>query len=462
MNKSILTSFIAAGSIFTGNGQIPEKKPNILLIMTDPQTSWAMSHRIGERYLKTPNMDYLSHHGITFTRAYCSNPLCIPSRSSMFTGRYPHETGIQTNDNKKIDPAEFPSLGTIFRNAGYETGYVGKWHLPFPQNDPESHGFGYMEHIKGSGVDSLIPVAAGDFIARKHDNPSLLVTCFCNPHNICEWARGQKLPDGPLGQVPPLYSCPPVLPNSAPSMKEGDIMQLLRESYHASPTFPVGNFDEVKWRQYRWAYFRMIEKVDAEIGLILEKLRESGQDKNTLIVFLADHGDAQGAHGWNQKTVLFEEVVNVPFIVCPPGINKPKSSEKLIQTGTDLIPTLCDFAGIPVPENLTGVSALKIAEGKIPQRDYVVVSDKLVQGEAVNGYKPEPDGRMVRSERYKYWIYSEGNQRESLFDFKKDPGETVNLASDPKYKNVLEQHRKYLAEWCAGNKDLFLQSSAQE
>ena len=97
-------------------------------------------------------MDYLARHGVSFSNAYCANPLSIPSRSSMFTGRYSHEVGIQFNDNnKKIDPAEFPSIGTIFTKAGYETGYVGKWPLPYDAKKPETHGFLYMKNIKNNG-----------------------------------------------------------------------------------------------------------------------------------------------------------------------------------------------------------------------------------------------------------------------------------------------------------------------
>lgn len=456
MKKSVSIGVLAAGLAITVSLGADASKPNILILITDQQSATAMSNRIGDKYLKTPAMDYLAEHGITFTRTYCPNPLCIPSRSSMFTGRYPHEVGIQHNDNsKKVDPGEFPCLGTIFSNAGYETGYVGKWHLPYPEKDKSAHGFQYMAQIKNKGVDSLIPEAAIEFIMKEHQKSFLLVTSFCNPHNICEWARDQELPDGTVGSPESVDVCPPRLPNHSPAANESDIMQLLRLSYQASPMFPVGNFNEAKWREYRFAYYRMIEKVDSEIGRILQTLRESGKDRNTVVVFLSDHGDAQGAHGWNQKTVFFEEIANVPFILCPPGLKTPKVTDKLIQTGIDLIPTLCDYAGIPIPGKLPGMSARAIAEGTVAERPFIVVSDKPVQGEVVDGYKPEPDGRMVRSDRYKYWIYSEGKQRESLFDLKNDPGEMVNLAIDPEYVKVLNEHRQYLEEWCREYKDAF-------
>jgi arylsulfatase A-like enzyme len=454
----LILSIAGTGSLLSAQSAVP--KQNIVVIMTDQQSADAMSNRIGTQYLKTPAMDYLANHGITFTRAYCANPLCIPSRASMFTGHYTHSVGIQMNDNeKKLDPVRFVNMGSIFQKAGFATGYVGKWHLPYDLKDQQSHGFEFLAHNKNVGMDSVIAGDAIQFLSRKQTKPFLLVASFCNPHNICEWARGQNLPDGHIGDAPAAEFCPPLLPNHAPSRDESDIVSLLRSAAHASPMFPVGNFDEEKWRQYRWAYYRMIEKVDHQIGKILDELKKSGLDKQTVIVFLSDHGDSQGAHRLNQKTNFFEEVVNVPFVIAVPGMKKPVKSEKLIQTGIDLIPTICDYAGIPIPLDLPGVSAKKIVadhQGE-PSRAFVVSEVKPVQGASVNGVKPDPDGRMVRGTRYKYWIYNQGKQRESLFDMKNDPGEMVNLATDPKFQSILAEHRKMLADWCLRNRDDFAQ-----
>ncbi len=464
MRSRNITRIIGCSAMIAGTSMLlaaekTELKQNIVLIITDQQSSDAMSNRIGSRYLKTPNMDYLASHGVTFTKSYCANPLCIPSRSSMFTGLYPHQVGIQANDNEKIvSSLSFQMMGTIFQKGGYETAYFGKWHLPYDVKDINSHGFEWMSNNKSNGVDSLIPADAIGFLNQKHKKPFLMVASFVNPHNICEWARGQELPDGEVGIPPKAEDCPPLLANHFPSKNESDIVSLLRSSAHESPMFPVGNFDDTKWRQYRWAYYRMIEKVDVQIGKILDELRKSGIDKNTVILFLSDHGDSQGAHFLNQKTNFFEEVVNVPFIITLPGKSKPEISNQLIQTGIDLIPTLCDYAGIQVPVELPGMSAKKILEGKKnPDRSIVITSVKPIQGSPVNGVKPDPDGRMVRGARYKYWIYSQGTQRESLFDTKSDPGEMVNLATDPKHKAVLIEYRKHLETWCIKYKDSFSQ-----
>jgi len=456
--KIVGCSALVAGSFFQLSAQKSDSRPNIVLIITDQQSADAMSNRIGSQYLKTPSIDYLAKHGISYTRAYCANPLCIPSRSSMFTGLYPHQLGIQANENdKNLASVKYQTMGTIFQKAGYETSYFGKWHIPYDVNDKNSHGFEIMAHTKNVGMDSIIPSDAVNFLQQKHNKPFLMVASFCNPHNICEWARGQQLPDGPIGDPPAAESCPPLSANHQPSKNESDIVTLLRTSAQLNPMFPVGNFDDTKWRQYRWAYYRMIEKVDGEIGKILEELKNTGIDKNTIIIFLSDHGDSQGAHHLNQKTNFFEEVINVPFIITLPGINQPEISTRLIQTGIDLIPTMCDYAGITVPRELPGLSAGRPDTEKTGavSRDFIVSSVKPIQGSPVNGVKPDPDGRMVKGAHFKYWIYSQGTQRESLYDSKNDPGEMTNLATDPLYNDVLQEYRTHLQYWCSKYNDPF-------
>jgi arylsulfatase A-like enzyme len=284
-----------------------------------------------------------------------------------------------------------------------------------------------------------------------------MVASFVNPHNICQWARGEALPDGAIGTPPPVDQCPPLRANHEPQKNEPDGVATMRKSYHNTKTFPVGNFDAKKWREYIWAYYRMIEKVDALIGQVLGPLRESGQEDRTVVVFLADHGDCQGAHRWNQKTVLYDEAARVPLIVSYKGVTKPGVSGRLAHTGVDLIPTLCAYAGIPAPEGLPGLSLKDTANGKGGKdpREYLVVSNKMVQGGPVDGRIPVLEGRMVRSRRYKYCIYSEGRRRESLVDMEKDPGEMENLAENSAYRDILESHRGMLAGFRKNTNDPF-------
>ena len=314
-----------------------------------------------------------------------------------------------------------------------------------------------MDAIKNTGIDADITSRATAFIQKTREKPFLLVTSFVDPHNICEWARGEELPDGAVGEPPPADQCPPAVDNLAPMKDETDTMLLMRQSFQANRLFPVGNFDEKKWRQYRWAYFRMIEKVDAYIGTILDALRTSGQLENTIVVFTCDHGDMQGAHGWNQKTVLYDGSSRVPLIISVPGMKNSRTCDRLVNTGIDLLPTLCNLAGVEIPNGLPGMSLkASVEKNDVPDpREYVVSQNKMIQGSPIDGQKPEPAGRMVRSKRFKYCVFDYGKRRESLVDMENDPGEMVNLAEKKEYRQELERHRQYLAEWCRKNNDSF-------
>lgn len=427
------------------------RRPNLLLIMTDQQFADAMSCVIGRDYVNTPNMDSLAANGVRFTRAYCANPLCTPSRASMFTGRYPHQTGIQTNTEEMFSPGRFTCMGRIFKAAGYETGFFGKWHMPFDVTKPEEHGFDV--YVNEPALYEGAPAA--EFIRKERAHPFLAVASFVNPHDICQWSRGEPLIGSAIGDPPPLSGCPPLKPNMAPQSDEPDIMTHMRRAYQAHRLFPVGNFADDKWRQYLWAYYRLVEKVDQNIGTVLDALAKSKQENNTVIVFLSDHGECHGTHRWNQKTVFYEESARVPMIITQRGKTRRGLCDVLVNTGVDLIPTLCEFAGIREAGALPGTSlrACALGRARAEGRPYVVASNHMVQCEPIDGVLLQPEGRMVRSRRYKYCLQSHGLRRESLVDLKDDPGEKVNLARKPNFLKVLLEHRGYLEDFAREQED---------
>ena len=426
--------------------------PNVVFIMTDQHTADAMSCRMGDRYLKTPALDRLAARGTLFSRAYTPNPLCMPARNSIFTGRYPHETGITDNTATTLNAAEFVTMGTYFRRAGYQTAYFGKWHLAYDQAATETHGF---ERLESDHIDADNATQAVKFIGKKHPKPFLLVVSFLNPHNVCELARGQVLNNGPIGEPPVVAQRPPVPANLAPPRNEPDSMTLIRAGYNANPAFPVGNFSPEMWQALRWGYYRLIEKVDAEIGRVLDALQAAGLEENTLIIFTADHGECAGAHGLNQKTVFYEEAARVPFIVSAPGQQIGRTSDKFINTGIDILPTMFAFTGLVQPAHLTGRSLRPLALGEaVPSwRDDVVVQNNMTQTAAVNGSVPMTEGRMIRTDRYKYCVYAHGQQRESLVDLANDPGEMNDLARDPAHRATLLAMRARLEAWGVANHD---------
>ncbi len=456
------TSIISAGLLLLFPSLLSAKqaqtKPNVVFIMTDQQFAEAMSSRMGNEFVRTPNMDQLAADGMVFSRAYCNNPLSMPSRSSMFTGYYTHQTGITKNaaknvtDNEKYNQ-ELPNLGQYFQSAGYATAYFGKSHLSYDVNNLKESGF---ELANESDNDSVVSHDAVKYIQTNLKRPFLMVASYTNPHNICEYAREisgrtQKYSCGAIASPTESDILPPLPFNHKPQLNEPDGLAVLRRAYQTQTgLFPVAEFTENDWRKLRWAYYRMMEKVDTEIGLVLKALKDAGLDENTLIVFTSDHGECAGAHGWNQKTVLYEESVRVPFIVRYKGKITSSTTDKLVNTGIDILPTLIDYAGLKIPKNLPGYSLKPILTGKnlTKWRDHVVVETNLAQATGlVNGKIPNLEARMIRTDRYKYCVYSHGKQRESLVDLISDPGEMINLATNPDFNNVLVQHRALLLKF---------------
>jgi arylsulfatase A-like enzyme len=184
-------------------------------------------------------------------------------------------------------------------------------------------------------------------------------------------------------------------------------------------------------------------------------VRQSGVEEETLVIFTSDHGDCVGAHRFNQKTVFYEESVRIPLIVRWKGKTGGASSDNLINIGIDILPTMFDCAGIEQPRRLPGRSLLPLVLGQAepPWREYLVSQNNLSQTGVVDGIKPTMEGRMVRTDRYKYCLYAHGNRREALYDLQEDPLETVNLAEEPKYRQVLREHRARLADYAQAHHD---------
>ena len=202
-------------------------------------------------------------------------------------------------------------------------------------------------------------------------------------------------------------------------------------------------YDEREWRIYRWIYCRLTEQVDRNIKQILDCLKRNNLEQQTLIIFTSDHGDMDSCHRLASKGRFYEQSVKVPMLLSYKGTILPGkvNDQNLVSSGLDILPTLCDYAGVSVPKTLLGRSLRPIVEGRHIDdwRQFVVTENHT--------------GRMLRSKRFKYCVYNDGDIRESLVDLKNDPGEMKNLASLPGYKDVLNQHRNYLQEWIEESDD---------
>lgn len=419
---------------------------NVVVLLTDQQTADAMS-AAGNPHLRTPAMDALAAEGVRFRRAYCTQPLCTPSRASMWTGRMPSAVGVTVNDGRLTGRHATEQLGQLFRDAGYDCGYGGKWHLP-ELAVPADAGY---RRIHGEPEDGLTD-ACIDFVREPRDKPFLLVASYTEPHGICQWARRQTPPSGEVAEVD-WTQWPPLPGNYATGSYEAELPRLAQS--RLSHTFPTMGWREDDWRRYRHAYYRLVERVDAQLGRLLDALRESGQRDRTLVVFSSDHGDQLGAHQWSQKWVLYEESLRVPLIVAPPGrdgtARRRETDDRLVSVGLDLLPTLCDYAGIEPPADLPGRTLRPALDSTVDTdpgwRDAVYAETTW----EVPGVQ-HVSGRMVRTERFKYACYAWGRDREQLFDLDTDPGELSNLATVGTHRETLEAHRALLRIHCEGQK----------
>ncbi|MFP4029027.1 MAG: sulfatase [Candidatus Brocadiia bacterium] len=412
--------------------------PNIVYVFTDQQSARAMSC-VGRLQIETPAMDSLAEEGVRFDRAYCTYPLCTPSRASMFTGLMPHEVEIPYNGFPIAEERRQLELGHVLSDAGYECVYGGKWHIP-EIAIPEGHGF---RRICGFSDWDLADRCI-DFLRESHEAPFFLVASYDNPHNICEWSRRQALPWGPIEDVP-TEDCPNLPSNFPPPSYEPQALQQFRDS------FPGSEFAPDEWRHYRHAYSRLVEKIDASLARILEVLKEEGLEEDTLVVFSSDHGDGMGCHQWNQKWTLYEESIRIPFLMRLPGqIESGLEVSKLVSNGLDFYPTVCDFAEVEPPGDIHGRSLRPLLEGDEPSdwRENLVVETQFAKGGG-------PYGRAVVGERYKYCMYSKGRYREQLIDLENDPGEMVNLAVESRYEEMVEDYRDVLRDWIRRTDDRF-------
>ena len=444
-----------------GTGPLTDRRPNILLIVTDQQSAFMLGCA-GNRHVRTPAMDRIAARGVRFARTWCSNPMCLPSRFSLVTGRLGSDFGIRHNDDGQR--ADIPAAvrgataGWLLRRAGYETAWGGKAHLPAGWT-PGALGF---ETITRDERDGLAAVCA-DFVGRKRQRPFFLMASFINPHDICFMAirdyadderrrqLARKNPDAlreldAALQLPPgmdreaffAWHCPPLPTNFEIQQDEPEAIRLMQAR---SPFKRMAReqYDEERWRLHRWAYARLTERVDGQVGRILDALEAGGVADNTLVIFTSDHGDMDASHRMEHKSAFYEEATRVPLLIAGAGVERRGAVDsRPVSNGLDLLPTLCDFAGAEPASALPGLSLRPLLAGQdaVAWRDLLPVESEL--------------GRMVTGGRYKYMHYDEGAHGEQLIDLLADPDEMRNAAADPQNREVLARMRVSLEEVFAG------------
>jgi len=418
---------------FGGRSWAQPARPNVLLIITDQHHIDAVS-AAGNRHISTPNLDALAARGTRFVQSYSANPLCSPARSAIFSGRPSSEANVYVNGRAIRE--DLPNTGQWLREqAGYETAYAGKWHLPqtytsfVPGFETICTGIGGQGNVGDSSVSRACEAWLRH---RSHSQPFMLVASFMQPHDICEWLRlnSRKMDELPYpelaDELPPLpdnFGFDPLEPEPVSTRRAGN-------------EGVSNNWSEQQWRYYLWCYNRHVEMVDAEIGRVLQGLEDAGHADDTLVIFTADHGEGTAHHQTTRKNSLYDEAARVPLIVSMPGeVPAGAVNATHVASGLDITPTICDWVGVDSPPQVRGRSLRPVVTGRnTTWREFCVTE--------VLGNR----GRMVRTDRFKYVTYAD-DDTEQLFDMVEDPGELSNLADDASHAEVLRDHRAMLADW---------------
>ncbi len=419
------------------------QKPNILFIAIDDLRDWA--HYLGYEQIQTPNLDRLAAMGESFTHAYCAAPACNPSRTALLTGLRPSTTGVYSNrvDWRKNPVAQsVPTIPVYFREHGYVANASGKiyhesqrdaseWDdyaplvkLRNPPSDTQDRGVKSIKFRPLSCDDDVMPdyltaTYVSEELAKEHDKPFLLGCGFYKPH--LPWEVPQKYYD--------LY---PLEDIELPPHLEGDLDDVpaagVAMARHGSDHKKIVNTG--RWKEAVRAYLATTTFVDAQLGRVLDALEQSPYKDNTIIVLWTDHGWHLGEKEHWKKFTLWEESTRSQMLWVVPGLTKPGSTCQRTVDFMDIYPTLCELAGLPLPEHLEGRSLCPLLEN--PDADW--------PWPAITTH--EFGNHAVRTEQWRYIRYEDGS--EELYDHEQDPNEWENLAGDPQYNTIKEELKKWL------------------
>lgn len=436
---------------------MPQPRPNILMICSDQHTA-RVTGAYGDRIVATPHLDTLAAAGSRFDACYCNSPLCVPSRMSFMTGRFPFRCEVISNQAAVLD-SRIPTLAHVAVRGGYHAVLSGKMHFDGPD---QRHGF--LERLVGELSGSALHdgtgrgsrgLSIGDLGNCSKPDPLLHAGAGDNPFvaydaavtgSVVEWLGRYAGTDTP--GKPPFFMvagfllphCPFIAPPDvfakyhgrvkAPRLTPAELAGLhpfhrvYRDQVIDIASAPEANLDAAAA-----AYYAMTEILDYNVGRLVAALKANGLWDNTIVLYFSDHGEMLGEHGRWHKEAFYEDAARVPMIVrhpsrrLPPTVSEPCSL-------VDLMPTLCDWTGVRPPPHLDGASLQPLLDG--------TDGAPAAREAKVEIYSWWPTGRdckltanrMVRRGPWKLSYYNAFDSYE-LFNLGEDPGETCNRVADP-------------------------------
>ena len=458
-------------------------RPNVLLLMCDQLNTGVLGCYGGP--VPTPQLDRLAEGGVRFDGATCPTPFCSPSRASIVTGQYPHTHGITYNVNARDYPA-IPNRGAedgikqtdritdaVLREAGYETHHYGKWHLLdddlpcYPDMYSEHHGYatelradevrrrpadewldwyGWALPTTRSDVLQAAVTALGDrwddkvhapFITKmgRLDQPVTQNFDVRVADHVVRAIETASEPFSLTGSFNYPHD-PNVVPSPYYERFDPAALSMPANVGHREARFEgdwsrqvVADLGEGAMREFMRLYYAAVALVDDQVGRVLDALDRTGRAADTMVIFLADHGDMAGGHGmvWKSTGSFYDEVARVPLLVRYPG-RVPAGQLAGPACLTDILPTILDYTGQPVPEGVQGISLRPQLEGQASRR---YTFSERVRGNADRCREVAPGEVaqfMVRGDGFKYCRYHSGDTY--LYDLRHDPGESRNVIGD--------------------------------
>ena len=437
-------------------GSEPSSRPNVLFVICDDLCCGLSCY--GDAGAVSPNIDRLAARGVRFERAYCQFPLCNPSRTSLLTGRRPARTTVRNNAThfRDIDPTVV-TLPQAFKQAGWRSERIGKlYHYGVPAqigtsglDDPpswdavfnpkgrdvadeprifslEPGNFGGTVSwlvADGSDAEQTDGIAAARAVAllegyAREKTPFFLAVGFYRPHTPYvapkPWFDRHPLAGVHLPEVPPDHDAgvpPSAIASRKPEERRlaGDLGREAVQAYRASVSF-----------------------VDAQLGIVIDALDRLGLCDNTIVVFTSDHGYHRGEHGLWQKRSLFEESSRVPLVVALPGGRAGEVAPQTVEL-VDVLPTLCDLAGVPLPAGIDGRSLAPLVRAGGDEEAAWTARPAFteVQHDGIRGMS-------MRSGRWRYTVWNGGEAGRQLYDHNTDPHELANLADRPDHAATVQ------------------------
>ena len=466
-NLTLALCIAITGMFCSAYSSAAEAPKNVLFLICDDLNIDVST--FGHPLVATPQLDRLAARGVRFDNAHCQFPLCGPSRASFMTGLYPDQTLIRENSvSLRERLPRVKTLSQMFRNQGHLATRIGKvYHYNVPSNigtaghdDPDSwdqtfcpRGRDVIDEEKITSIQpgyfgaSLSYLAAEGSDAEQTDGMSALKAVEILRNHAEEGspfflAVGLFRPHTPYVAPEKYFELYPLDKIEVPKVPEGYFDTIPKPAAKSVTAFPEQrDLDPEFAKKAIQAYYASISFADAQLGVVLDSLEETGLVENTIIVFISDHGYHMGEHGHYQKKTLFEAATRVPLIISAPEQKLRGTVNSSPTELIDIYPTLAELAGYAAPNYLQGkslVSALNDPEAR-PREDALSQID---------------GGYSLRTDRYRYTEWGdEGAEGTELYDHNSDPAEMKNLAEDPEQKETIGNLSKRLRERVAAARE---------